>query len=70
MKIEKIYENEAICDYLGNKRKVRIDIINNVNEGDYVLIHAGFAIARLEEREGKERLEALKEVEEKLKEIN
>ena len=67
MKVEEIKENTAKCDYFGNKRDIRIDIIPELKVGEYVLVHAGFAISKLKEEEGRERLEALKEVEEALK---
>ena len=47
MKVEEINSKEAICDYFGNKRNIRIDVINDVKIGDYLLVHAGFAISIL-----------------------
>ena len=38
MKVIKVQKNEAICDYFGNKTKVRIDFISNVKVNDYLLI--------------------------------
>lgn len=69
MKVEMIDGKEALCDYLGNKRMIRIDVIDDVNIGDYLLIHAGFAISKLDRSEGEERLKIFKELEEKLREV-
>lgn len=69
MIVESIKENEALCDYLGNKRKVRIDVINDVSVGDYLLIHAGFAISKLDEEEGKERIKTFIELQQKIGEM-
>lgn len=69
MKVEKIENNEAACSYLGNIRNIRIDFINDVKIGDYLLIHAGFAISRLAKDEGEERMNLFKELEEKIKEV-
>lgn len=69
MKVEEIDGKEALCNYLGNKRKIRIDVIKDVNVGDYLLVHAGFAISKISEEEGIERLEIFKELNEKIGEI-
>ena len=69
MKVISIDGKEALCDYLGNRRKIRIDVINKVEVGDYLLIHAGFAISKVSEEEGNERLQIFKELEEKIGEI-
>lgn len=70
MKVLNINEKEALCDYLGNKRKIRIDVINNIEIGDYLLVHAGFAISKLSKEEGEERLEIFKELQDKIGEIS
>lgn len=69
MRVKEIQDKEAICDYLGNKRKVRIDVLKKVKINDYVLVHAGIAISKIEEKEAKARLDIFKELEEKLKEV-
>lgn len=68
MKVEKIYNKEALCDYLGVKRKIRIDVINNVKVGDYLLVHAGFALNKLSREEAEERITLFNEIEAKLNE--
>lgn len=68
MKVEKIYNEEALCDYLGVKRKIRIDVINNVKVGDYLLVHAGFALNKLSREEAEERITLFNEIEAKLNE--
>ena len=70
MKIEEINGKEAIANYYGNRRKVRLDIISDSKVGDYILIHAGFAISKLTEEEGEERMELLKELDEKMQKVN
>lgn len=60
-------EKEAICDYLGNKRKVRIDLIQELKINDYLLIHAGFAISKVPEKEALERISAIEEVDKELR---
>lgn len=45
----------------GVRRSVRFDLIENVAEGDYVLIHAGYAIQKLSPEDAAESLELLRE---------
>ena len=45
----------------GTIRKVNISLVD-VKEGDYVLVHAGFAIEVLDEKEAKETLSIWKEI--------
>jgi hydrogenase expression/formation protein HypC len=62
MKVEKIEDDYAIVS-LGNvKRKVNISLIENVKKGDYLIIHAGFAIEKLDREEAKKTLNILREI--------
>ena len=47
-KIIKIDGNDAMVILGGLEKKVRVDLIENAAKGDYVLIHAGYAIQKLE----------------------
>jgi len=52
----------AIVDYgEGTKRKANITLVN-VKIGDYILVHAGFAIEVLDKKEAKETLKLFKEI--------
>lgn len=52
----------AIVDYgSGTKRKANVSLVQ-VKLGDYVLVHAGFAIQVLDEKEAQETLELFKEM--------
>ena len=44
------------------RRKIRLDFINEPRIGDYVMVHAGFAIERLEESQALEDIEAWEEM--------
>jgi hydrogenase expression/formation protein HypC len=46
----------------GVRRKVSFQLLPDVQTGDYVLIHAGFAIERINEEEAKITLELLNEL--------
>ncbi|MCZ7405019.1 MAG: HypC/HybG/HupF family hydrogenase formation chaperone [Candidatus Methanoperedens sp.] len=55
---------EAILDYGGVIRKANISMLSDVNVGDYVLVHVGYAISKMDEEEA---LETLKLWDEMLK---
>lgn len=48
-------------DYLGTKVKTNFALLENVKKGDWVIVHAGFAISKLDEEEAQETLEILRE---------
>jgi len=63
-KVTKILDEEgyALVDYGGGvTRKVNISLVS-VREGDYVMIHAGFAIEKLDEERAKETINIFKEM--------
>lgn len=49
-------------DYLGTKVRTNFILLEHVKPGDWVIIHAGFAISKLEEKEAKETLAMLREI--------
>jgi hydrogenase expression/formation protein HypC len=51
-------------DYLGTRIKTNLSLMEDIKTGDWVIIHAGFAISRLNEEEAQETLEMLKSIEE------
>ena len=50
-KIIKITENKALIESLGVKKEVEISLIPDAKKGDYVIVHAGFAIQKVEKEE-------------------
>ena len=61
-KVLEIRGDTAIVDYGGISREVSVVLVPDVKEGEYVIVHAGAAIARLDEKEALEILEAWREV--------
>jgi hydrogenase expression/formation protein HypC len=61
-KVTQIDKNVAKVDVGGFLRDVSLDLCPEVSTGDYVLIHAGFAIQRLDEEEAKETLDLLRQI--------
>ena len=52
----------AVGEAMGMRREIRVDFIENPKIGDYVIVHAGFAIERLPEKQALDDLEAGGEV--------
>jgi hydrogenase expression/formation protein HypC len=46
--------NSARVDFSGVERMVHVDLLPDLRVGEYVLVHAGFAIQRLESSEAAE----------------
>lgn len=69
LKIAEINGKEAIGERSGIKRKIRLDFIENPKIGDYVIVHAGFAIERLDEKTAEESIRAAEEVENELSKL-
>ena len=49
-------------DYLGTEIGANFALLKDVQVGDWVIVHAGFAISRLDEKEARETLSILREV--------
>lgn len=61
-KINSIEENVGEVDFSGIRRKVNLDLLPDAKVGDYVIVHAGYAIQKLNEEEAGETLGLLKEI--------
>lgn len=49
-------------DHLGTSIRVNFTLLPDVKTGDWVLVHAGFAISRLDDQEARATLEMLREM--------
>jgi len=49
-------------DYLGTKIKTNFSLLEDIRLGDWVIVHAGFAISVLNEEEAQETLSLLREM--------
>ncbi|MFW6149020.1 MAG: HypC/HybG/HupF family hydrogenase formation chaperone [Atribacterota bacterium] len=45
------------------KKNIRIDLLPETKEGDYVLVHAGYAITKINKKEANEIIRAWEEIE-------
>ena len=60
-KITRIENNMATIDVDGVQREASLLLVEDVGIGDYVIVHAGFAIHKIDEAAALETLEFLKE---------
>lgn len=58
-KVIEIHGQVAILDLAGNTLKASLDLLDNIKIGDYVLLHAGYAIQKLDEDEAQKTLELI-----------
>ncbi|TET70468.1 MAG: HypC/HybG/HupF family hydrogenase formation chaperone [Candidatus Aminicenantes bacterium] len=54
--------NLGKVDYLGTKVKTNFELLDNLKVGDWVIVHAGFAISKLDEEEARETFSILREM--------
>jgi hydrogenase expression/formation protein HypC len=62
MKILKIEGDRAVVSSGGVQRSIGISFLNNPKIGDYVIVHAGFAIEKLDTVKAEETLKLLEEI--------
>jgi len=62
-------DNIATVDTMGIKRQVSLDLmLDEVDVGDYILIHVGFAMNKIDEEEALQSLEVYQEMLEAMEE--
>ncbi len=52
----------AMAEIAGVRREIGIQLVPDVKVGDYVILHAGFAIQILDEKEAQETLDLLRQI--------
>jgi len=60
-KVIKIEGDMGTIDVEGVKREASLLLLEDVEIGDYVIVHAGFALHKIDESEAKETLKVLRE---------
>ncbi len=67
-RITTIFEEDGLrmgkVDFGGVLRRVCLAYVPDAQEGDYTIVHAGFAISRLDEAEARRTLALLRELDE------
>ena len=60
-RITKIQNNMATIDVEGVQREASLLLLEDARVGDYVIVHAGFAIQKLDEAAAQETLDLLRQ---------
>jgi len=64
VKIIKIEGSRGLVELSGLKKEVGLQLTPDAQVGNYVLLHAGFAIQKIDEEEARKTLELLEEISE------
>ena len=62
MKVISKNNSTAVAEIGGVQRQISLMLLPEANTGDYVIVHAGFAIQILDETEAKKTLELLEQI--------
>lgn len=61
-KVVKISDGTALVDAMGARREVSAQLLEDLEPGDYVMVHAGVAIARITDEDDEETKSLLDEL--------
>jgi len=62
MRVVSIEGPRAVVEQSGARRTISVGLIDEVGVGDYVLVHAGYAITRVDEEEAQRTLELIEQL--------
>ena len=61
-KVVRISDGMAMVDASGAKREISVQLLDDVEPGDYVMVHAGIAIAKITDEDEHETDEVMEEL--------
>lgn len=61
-KVVSVKEGTAIIDADGAKREVSADLLEELEPGDYVMVHAGVAIAKITDSDEDEAIDVMENI--------
>jgi hydrogenase expression/formation protein HypC len=62
-KITRLEEpNTGLVDYMGNEVRTNFSLLPQAKVGDWVIVHAGFAISIMDEKEARKTLRLFREM--------
>jgi hydrogenase expression/formation protein HypC len=62
MKVVKIEGSGGVVEIGGVKKQINLELLDDVKVGEYVIVHAGFAIQKVDQKEAKETISLLEEM--------
>lgn len=69
-KVEKIEGDMAVVSVGGTEYNASLQMVDDVNIGDYILLHTGFALQKISEKEALETLKVFEEFEDLNKQMD
>ena len=57
-------DGTGVAELDGSRHEVNLSLVPDASAGMYVVVHAGFAIERIKEKEARKTLKALREINE------
>jgi len=63
MKVVEVSGTRAVVELGGVRKPVSLDLLEGVEAGEYVIVHAGFAIEKLKPDEAQKTLDLFRELE-------
>ena len=57
--VELLEDDEAIVDLDGVRKRISVAFLTGLAPGDYVILHAGFALSRLDTQEAEQTLDLI-----------
>lgn len=66
--VDRLDEHMATVDIMGVSRKVSLDLVPEAEVGEFVLVHAGFALNIITDEDAEATLELLRQIPELLEE--
>ena len=67
MKIVEIKGSRALAEAEGVKREIGIELLKDVTLGEYVMVHAGYAIEKIDTAEAQETIKVFEEYKDALR---
>ena len=61
LKLIEIKENVGFIETGGIRRQINLSLVDNPNPGEFVIVHAGFAISIMDEKEAAKTLSIIRE---------
>jgi hydrogenase expression/formation protein HypC len=60
--VERCDDRSALVDFMGVRKRVALDLVEDARPGEYVIVHAGFAIQKLNAEEARETIGYFREL--------
>ena len=60
--IEILDDRFVVADFMGVTKRIAVDLLESAELGEYIIVHAGFALEKLNEADALENIEYFKQI--------